>query len=85
MLRSTIGEAIWIIAGIAVLMAFGDELVLSALALAIAVMTTAWWVHHRVARRARTTEAGLAPVTHLRRHNVIKSSAHAYSRRPSAA
>jgi hypothetical protein len=47
MLRSTIGEAIWIVAGIVVLMAFGDELVLLALALAIAAMATAWWIHQR--------------------------------------
>lgn len=61
-----IGEVMWILAGLVVLIAFGDELVLLSLALAIAAMTTAWWVHHRVGRRPRLTDARLAPVTHLR-------------------
>jgi hypothetical protein len=75
------GEAIWIVAGIIVLMAFGDELVLLSLAVAIAAMTTAWWVHHRLGRRAQTTDAQLAPVTHLRPREPQTPS----SRRASAA
>jgi len=80
-----IGEAIWIVAGIIVLMAFGDELVLLALALAVAAMATGWWIHHRVGRRGQTSETEMASVTHLCRRNVTKASAHASSRRPSAA
>ena len=80
-----IGEAIWIVAGIIVLMAFGDELVLLALALAIAAMATAWWIRHRVGRRAQTSGAELAAVTQLRQRNVTRASAHASSRHPSAA
>jgi hypothetical protein len=80
-----IGEAVWILAGIVVLMAFGDELVILSLALAIAAMTTAWWIHHRVGHRAQTTDAEFAPVTHFRPRDVIKASAHASSRRPRAA
>jgi hypothetical protein len=75
------GEAMWIVAGIIVLMAFGDELVLLSLAVAIAAMTTAWWVHHRLGRRALTAEAKLAPVTHLRPRDPKTTS----SRRASAA
>jgi hypothetical protein len=80
-----IGEAIWIVAGIVVLMAFGDELVMLALGLAIAAMATAWWIHHRVGRQAQAADAELAPVTHLPQRHVIKASGHTSSRRPSAA
>lgn len=80
-----LGEAIWILAGIVVLMAFGDELVVLSLASAITAMTATWWIHRRVGRRAHTTEADLAPVTHLGRRDVIKASAHASTRRPNAA
>ncbi|MCV7426958.1 hypothetical protein H7K34_10520 [Mycobacterium montefiorense] len=40
-----IGEAVWILAGIIMLLAFGDALVLLALALTIAIMATAWWTY----------------------------------------
>jgi hypothetical protein len=79
------GEAIWILAGIVVLMAFGDELVLLSLALAIAAMTATWWIRHRAGRRAQTTDPDLAPVTHLGQRGVIKASAHKSFRHPSAA
>lgn len=75
------GEAMWIVAGIIVLMAFGDELVLLSLALAIAAMTAAWWIHHRLGHRAETEDAKLAHVTHLRQREVKTTS----SRRASAA
>ena len=38
-----IGEAAWILAGIIVMLAFGDALVLLALAVAIVTTTTTWW------------------------------------------
>jgi hypothetical protein len=37
-----IAEALWILAGIILLIAFGDALTLLALAFAIVTMTTAW-------------------------------------------
>ncbi|GBG36050.1 hypothetical protein [Mycobacterium montefiorense] len=40
-----IGEAVWISAGIIMLLAFGDALALLALALTIAIMATAWWTY----------------------------------------
>jgi hypothetical protein len=46
--RYPIGEAVWISAGIIVVLVFGDALVLSALALAIVAITTAWWAYRKV-------------------------------------
>ncbi|WP_144206571.1 hypothetical protein [Mycobacterium tilburgii] len=43
-----IGEAIWIAAGIFLMFAFGDALVLSALAMATATMIAPWWAYRKV-------------------------------------
>ena len=61
-----IGEAAWILAGIIVMLAFGDALVLLALAVAIVTTTTAWWTHRKVEYRAQRDDAELASVTRLR-------------------
>ena len=63
---SPIGEAVWIVAGIIVVMAFGDALVVLALALALAAMAAAWWIHHTADRRVQDNDGHLAPVTQLR-------------------
>jgi hypothetical protein len=64
--RFPLGEAVWISAGIIMVLAFGDVLVLLALALAIAAMTTAWWTYRKAQRGGQSNSAGLASVTQLR-------------------
>jgi ABC-type bacteriocin/lantibiotic exporter with double-glycine peptidase domain len=85
-----IAEALWILAGIIMLIAFGDALVLLALAFAIVTVTTAWWIYRRVEHRVERNDAELAPLSHLRptlsdQRDLKKTSAHAPWRRPSAA
>jgi len=80
----------WIVAGIIIVIAFGDALTLLALTFAIATMTTAWWIYRQAAHRAERSDAELAPVTSLRPaligHRDRKAtSAHASWRGPSAA
>ena len=84
-----IDEGPWILAGIIILIAFGDALVLLAAVFAIVTMTTAWWIHHKVEHRVERNDAELAPVTHLRpaltgQRDLEKTSAHASWRGPSA-
>jgi hypothetical protein len=67
-----IGEAVWIAAGIIMLLAFGDALVLLALALASAAMTTAWWTHRKAQQREPVSDADLAPVSRLRPTSAIR-------------
>ena len=45
--RYPVAETLWIVAGVILLLAFGDSLTLLVLALAIAAMTAAWWIHRR--------------------------------------
>jgi hypothetical protein len=85
-----IAEALWILAGIILLIAFGDALVLLVLAFAVVAMTTAWWIYRKVEQRAGRNDAVLAPVTHLRpawtgHRDRKETSAHASWRGPSAA
>jgi hypothetical protein len=85
-----IAEALWILAGIILLIAFGDALTLLALAFAIVTMTTAWWIYRKAEHRAERSDAQLAPVTHLRpawtgHRDRKETSAHASWRGPSAA
>jgi hypothetical protein len=71
-----IGEAVWIVAGIIVVMAFGDVFVVLALALAIAAMTATWWVHRTAGQHEQRNDAQLASVTQLRAGSVRQTSAH---------
>ena len=85
-----IAEALWILAGIILLIAFGDALTLLALAFAIVTMTTAWWIYRKAEHRAERSGAQLAPVTRLRpawtgHRDRKETSAHASWRGPSAA
>jgi hypothetical protein len=85
-----IGEAVWIAAGLIVLIAFGDALIVLGLALAIALMTMAWWTYRQVEHRGELNDAQMAPVTHLRpasngQRELNKTSAHALWRGPRAA
>jgi Flp pilus assembly protein TadB len=88
--RLPIAEALWVLAGIILLIAFGDALTLLALTFAIVTMTTAWWIYRKAEHRAERSDAELAPVTRLRpawtgHRDRKETSAHASSRRPSAA
>ncbi|MEM6106364.1 hypothetical protein AAHS21_08860 [Mycobacterium sp. 050272] len=58
------GEAVWGVAGIILLLAFGDVLVVLALALVIAGMIAAVWSYRQVRREQH--DGDLAPVTQLR-------------------
>jgi predicted PurR-regulated permease PerM len=49
--RYPIAEALWIVAGIILLLVFGDGLTLLVLALGIVTVATAWWIHRRVDHR----------------------------------
>jgi Flp pilus assembly protein TadB len=85
-----IAEALWILAGIVLLIAFGDALALLALTFAIVTMSTAWWIYRQAAHRAERSDAELAPVTRLRpawtaQRDRKETSAHASWRGPSAA
>jgi hypothetical protein len=88
-IRYPIGEAVWITAGIIVVLVFGDALVLSALAVAIVAMTTAWWTYRKVQHVGRRND-DLASVTALRPPSTVRSEpktvlAQAPWRGPSAA
>jgi ABC-type bacteriocin/lantibiotic exporter with double-glycine peptidase domain len=61
-----VAETLWILAGIILLLAFGDVLILLALAVAVVAMATVWWAHRTVEHRAQRTDAEVASVTHLR-------------------
>lgn len=85
-----IGEAVWILAGMIVLIAFGDLLILLALAFAVVTMTTAWWTYRTVEHRVERNDAELATVTHLPaafsdKRDLEKTSTRASWRGPSAA
>lgn len=80
MLRTTnghypIGEAIWIAAGFIILLAFGDVVIILALAVAAAALIATWWAHRKAEHDVASSDAELAPVTQLRpavtrRHDV---------------
>jgi hypothetical protein len=61
-----IAEALWVLAGIILLLALGDILILLALTVAIVAMATVWWAHRTVEHRAQGNGAEVASVTHLR-------------------
>jgi predicted PurR-regulated permease PerM len=49
--RYPIAEALWVLAGIILLLAFADSLALLILALATVTLAAAWWIHRRVDHR----------------------------------
>jgi len=61
-----VAEALWILAGIILLLAFGDILILLGLAVAIVALATVWWAHRTVEHRAPRSDVEVASVTHLR-------------------
>lgn len=61
-----ISEVVWILAGILMLLTFGDVLIVLLLAVAAAAMATVWWISRNVEHPAESVDDDLAPVTRLR-------------------
>lgn len=85
--RHPIAETLWLIAGLILLLALGDVVIVAALALAAVAIAAAWWIRHSAVRRARGGDVGLASVSHLSagRREVRKASVPAPWHRHSAA
>ncbi len=49
--RYPVAEALWVLAGIVLLLAFGDGLALLILAFAIVAVAATWWLHRSVQHR----------------------------------
>ena len=86
--HDTVAAAFWVLAGMLAVIAFGD--VLTLLAVALVIVTTAWWVYREVEHRVERNDAEMAPVTHLRpvlidQRELKHTTAHASWRGPSAA
>ena len=64
--RYPIAETLWILAGIIVMLAFGDALTFLVLASAIVTIATAWLIHRRVQYRADSNDAEVTSATDLR-------------------
>jgi hypothetical protein len=77
------GEAVWGVAGVILLLAFGDVLVVLALALVVAGVIAAVWSYRQV--RREHDDRDLAPVTHLRPAGVDRHRATTSIQGPSAA
>jgi predicted PurR-regulated permease PerM len=60
--RYPIAEALWILAGIVLLLAVGDALTVLLLAVAVVGMATAWWIHRRVEHRVGSKDHAMAIV-----------------------
>ncbi|MGB9225613.1 MAG: hypothetical protein WCB80_20560 [Mycobacterium sp.] len=59
----TVVAEFWILAGVIALVALGDALAVSVVA--VAVVITAWWIYREVEHRVALKHAAVAPVTHL--------------------
>lgn len=82
-----IAETLWVITGTVLLLALGDVVIVSALALAAAAVAAAWWMRRTARRRALGSEVTLASVSHLPtgHRESRRASAHAPWHRRSAA
>ncbi|OSC28374.1 hypothetical protein B8W69_11200 [Mycobacterium vulneris] len=85
--RFPIAETLGVIAGIILLVALGDVVIVLALALAVAAIAAASWIRRMALRRALSSEVTLTSVSHLPTGNRApkKGSAHAPWHRYSAA
>jgi hypothetical protein len=63
--RYPIAETLWIVAGIVLVLAFGDSLTLLVLAFAAVAITAAWLIHRRVEHGANGTGHALSLVLPL--------------------
>jgi hypothetical protein len=59
----TVVAEFWILAGVIALVALGDALAVSVVA--VAVVITAWWIYGEFERRVERKHAAPAAVTHL--------------------
>jgi len=59
----TVVAEFWILAGAIALVALGDALAVSVVA--VAVVITAWWIYREVEHRVERKHAAMASVTHL--------------------
>jgi predicted PurR-regulated permease PerM len=57
-----VAESLWVLAGITLLLAFGDALALFVIALAVATVAAAWWIHRTVEHRVGSKGRALAVV-----------------------
>jgi uncharacterized membrane protein len=60
--RYPIAETLWVLAGVTLMLAFGDALALLGIALAVAAMAAAWWIHRTVEYRAGGMRHALAVI-----------------------
>jgi hypothetical protein len=86
--HDTVAAAFWVLTGMLAVIAFGD--VLTLLAVAFAIVTTAWWISRKFEHRVEGNDAKMASVTHLRpvlidQRELKNTAAHASWRGPSAA
>jgi hypothetical protein len=86
--HDTEATVFWIFTGIIMVIAFGD--VLTLLAVALAIVATAWWISRKLEHRVERIDAEMAPVTYLRpaatsQPDLKNTSAPASWRGPSAA
>lgn len=63
--RFPIASTLWGIAGIILLVALGDVVIVLGLALAAGAIATAWWVRRTAGRRVLRNHVALAPVSRL--------------------
>jgi hypothetical protein len=77
------GEALWVLAGVILMLAFGDAFIVLALAVAIVAVAVTWLTLHNVENRVERNGAETASVSHLRSGK--RDSSHAQWRGPSAA
>jgi hypothetical protein len=60
--RYPVAETLWVLAGIVLLLAFGDVLALLVIGLGVAAMAAAWWVHRTVGHRVGSKGRALATI-----------------------
>jgi hypothetical protein len=65
-------ETLWVMAGVILILAYGDALLLLAVVLAVGAAATGWWVHHKGGHR-------------MQRDDVESTAAQALWRGPTAA
>jgi len=60
--RYPVAETLWVLAGIILMLAFGDALALLVIALAVVAMAAAWWAHRTIEHRVGSKGHVLAVV-----------------------
>ncbi|OBC01372.1 hypothetical protein [Mycobacterium sp. 852002-40037_SCH5390672] len=83
--RYPIAETLWIIGGMVLLLALGDVVIVLALTLAAAAMTTVWCIRRDADHRARSSDVALASISHLATGSREMKKTHAPWHRHSAA